>query len=724
MAAWEVGLRSLCALLLIVSGADLSRRLALHLLGPRWRRALPLRWSSIGACGMWLAAVLFQLLYPLGGFRLAPALVICVAGAWGARLVERAAVRSLRVDPLPKWKTDWRALRLVLGRLRRAPHFAWVAPLLPAAVFVVVRSLLVLPSGWDTMTYHGVRAARWVQNAGFTYEEAPGLWTFVRLFFGGAEVLFAWAALPMHSDLFIGLSTVAQWILLGLAIWACCRALEVREPHGGLLALAWLFVPTVFVEVGSGYVEIALAAGVFTGMAALLHFVHAPHLGLGCLASIAFGVGAGTKIPGVLPAAVCGVALTIAALWPAQPLSRSFRIARDAALLAPWRSVAGWALLLLLPVAPWLLFNVYETGYPLSPIPVEIAGITLGVPDPTMQWLQERGLGTIRKSFVDELPYLLKTIGDFSIRSFTPGPLVGGWLLLLPVCLPIALVRRPAQALLLAAVLAVTVAFYMMPGMSAARIFWPYSGARYLLPALVCATLLNVVAMQGRPRWLRLYSYFVVATAIFCAFRLFGYGVWDGEYVLLVTTVACLLLVGVLLRRLSESYSPRVVAGVGVVAFVLLSVGLDAARVRYRPEMVENSFHVWPSPRYYADAVKYFDDGRAHYVAATSGVWPHFDNWPTFTLHGAYFQNRFGYVPISRDGEVVHFDDRVRPEQHGDRAAWITRLRERGITEVVSFRPRSLELEWMLKSPRNFEKVAGGRDWAVFRVRELGGEGR
>jgi hypothetical protein len=46
---------------------------------------------------------------------------------------------------------------------------------------------------------------------------------------------------------------------------------------------------------------------------------------------------------------------------------------------------------------------------------------------------------------------------------------------------------------------------------------------------------------------------------------------------------------------------------------------------------------------------------------------------------------------------------------------WIAGLAERGVTEVMSFIPRSLELEWMAETPAHFERIAGGVKWGLYR---------
>ena len=83
---------------------------------------------------------------------------------------------------------------------------------------------------------------------------------------------------------------------------------------------------------------------------------------------------------------------------------------------------------------------------------------------------------------------------------------------------------------------------------------------------------------------------------------------------------------------------------------------------------------------------------------------------------GSRLQNRLQYVPISRDGEIVHYGPVDRRWPSGDRDAWLRRIEEEGITDVVSFIPPSVEQAWMELMPLRFRKVAGDERWGVFEV--------
>ncbi len=80
------------------------------------------------------------------------------------------------------------------------------------------------------------------------------------------------------------------------------------------------------------------------------------------------------------------------------------------------------------------------------------------------------------------------------------------------------------------------------------------------------------------------------------------------------------------------------------------------------------------------------------------------------------------YVPPSRDGAIHHFgrsDANADYAQSADFTSWKNRQRERGVTDVSSFRPASLELGWMESHPERFQRLAGeAGDWGFFSIVE------
>ncbi|HKU41756.1 MAG TPA: hypothetical protein VJR89_26545, partial [Polyangiales bacterium] len=301
----------------------------------RWlapQAGLPLRWSITFSAGMWISTVGFHALRELQAFQIGWALLACTA-LLGV---------SLRVGLLRALRLELRALRAFLCLLRRSRERAlWViASVFGALLFV--RGFVIPPLGWDTITYHGPRAAQWIATGRFTFEPGVGAFDFYRHFFAGGEVLSAWAMLPFHSDLLANLASFVQWIGLGLGAWAVARAIGLREPFASTSAAVLMFVPTLQLEVNSGYVEIALNGALLQGIAAALQCMRRPQLGLAIAAALSLGVAVGIKLPGAPPAAIVAGLLWLR-LLPARALDvRQKLIGLGASLCAA-----------LLPAAPW-----------------------------------------------------------------------------------------------------------------------------------------------------------------------------------------------------------------------------------------------------------------------------------------------------------------------------------------------------------------------------------
>ncbi|MET0390066.1 MAG: hypothetical protein ABW321_29110, partial [Polyangiales bacterium] len=237
-------LRALVAVWLIVCMLGASVRV-LNLLLPR--AGLPLHFSSLLAVGTWLATLGFHVLRAIGCFNIAGALVAATTVLAAAVFVDHSR-RPLR-ELLAR---ERRALGRLYELLRRGRYNVVTVTLGAFAALLMLRALLVPPLGWDTLTYHGARAALWVQSGQFTFAPGPGTYGMFRLYVGGGELLEAWSMLPFHSDLLVNFGIGVQWIAVGLAVWSLARAIGVREPFASTSGVVVMFCPTLQLEMSSG----------------------------------------------------------------------------------------------------------------------------------------------------------------------------------------------------------------------------------------------------------------------------------------------------------------------------------------------------------------------------------------------------------------------------------------------------------------------------------------
>jgi hypothetical protein len=128
---------------------------------------------------------------------------------------------------------------------------------------------------------------------------------------------------------------------------------------------------------------------------------------------------------------------------------------------------------------------------------------------------------------------------------------------------------------------------------------------------------------------------------------------------------------------------------------------------------IRDIYQIAPTPRYWAPAAARLDDvAPGAIIAVTSGPNQNGDNWFTYFFLGARLQNRLTYLSPRADGAIP-----PRGADSGDRAAWLHRLAQRGVTHVVSFTPPSLEKTWMDADPQHFQRLDGDDAWGAYLVR-------
>ncbi len=665
----------------------------------RFFRAYPVsvRWS-VAVLAAWTAATLaFHLLMALRQFNVGAALVVV------ALLVVAVHAGLLR---LPEFLREVAADVGSVLRLGSWHRHGW--RIVPAVVFgfcvvlTAAKTLLIPPLGWDALTYHATKAALWVQSGGPATLPAPGGWSCFALYPGGAESVLAWAMLPFHSDLLAPFSTALVWVSTGLVVYAGCGVLGLSRWNGLMTALFVLFVPTVHRAAGACTIEPMLAlatAGVL--LAGSLYFQSrepAPLvLGLALL-----GVMAGIKIHGLILAAF-GAAIFLAGVLGDPSAGRAH---------LKWYLAGG--LLALLAVAPWWVHTARLSGYPLSPIPVKLLGITLGQENGAVAWIGNQP--NVVSNWRTELGALAQ-IFSFSEAAPRLGPFMLLPVLLFPAGIA-AIARRNRWAAWLAVVLAAGALLgYFHPAMTAVRLRWIDSNSRFLLPLVPLAAVVAAVAFRDHPRLALLYSLTLGAATLIHAAREVFWGV-AGPLPAMMPLLALLLVVlGIAVVRLSRTAAAAVCAA-ALVPLVLLPP-LAVFRDAMRNEVYSNEkVMVWHyTLRYWSQAARLLDrPGSEVRIAVTSAPWQNHDNWMAYALLGRRFQNRLLYVPISGSGEILPFDGTENYQQGADYETWRARLLDQRVDYVMSFWPPSIERLWMQGHPDAFAEVSSGEKWGCYRV--------
>lgn len=680
-------------------------------LARRWAGSHPAtRWLATCLLACVFATLLFHGLLAVSLFRpLAAGIALAVSAAiswlvWGSP-------RELAVTMAIDYQRFLRTLRP--GHIGMV-HIALMAACVP--VFLTAgRSLAQPPVGWDSMTYHWVKAGIWVQSGGPIALSAPGGWEIYRMRLGGGELFSAWGMLPFRGDLLAGAVDVFFWALCALAVLVLGAELGLRVRHRWAALIYSVFLPALWLPVGSGYVDGAATAFSLAGLAFGVACLRSWSAGHAFLSVVSMGLACGVKIT-LAPAAVAvSSVLLLSSLIARTPPSR-----RWMQTLAPF---AWGVLLVLFLIAPWLVRNWLDVGYALG-LPVSFGGIALGADLPALQWYR---LGR------EIAPYELATELDVLSTLFgwpnQPGPHLS--LLSLPLVLlaPVGLValanRRASLgkvSVLVSCFLLALVGVLYSPTFSVVRILWKSSSSRFLLPAILVGILVAFIALptRGRSRD-ALAAYLLVGAGIHVYFMtLPGVSPLGFRATLLVAgglfVIALLLHLGIS-RRTSAGW----IALAGALSMCLVT-GLAVFRTpERRVDLLASSGHLHAFTKYWIEAPRHLDDaGSSHRIAVTAGALRNADHWFVYYLLGDRLQNELLYVPISNDGAIVPFGpDEDRRTRLGDYPSWHDRLLRERASHVMSFAPASVELGWMDRRPEAFSRVTGVDGlWGLYRLTE------
>ena len=274
----------------------------------------------------------------------------CLSGSRGTRswFTPADALAALRRDPLA-------AIVLVAGTGLAAAH--------------VGSGVLAPPHKPDDLSYHYVFPVEWALEGGIVPKMIA--------FGNGAssyhpksmELVWAWTFLPLGKLVAVPLAQGA--LLLGLALtpFARLRRDGVSRGAAALTMIPVLLSPALLLQVGGGSTDLAAAFFLASALAAIRD--RASGVGPSATRDLVTAVGLliGTKSFGLLT----GLAIVLPAGLVALLLTRH---ARGELRLRPVSLLAGLAVLFVLG-GHWYARNLLETGNPLFPLRVDVAGIPL-----------------------------------------------------------------------------------------------------------------------------------------------------------------------------------------------------------------------------------------------------------------------------------------------------------------------------------------------------------
>jgi hypothetical protein len=205
----------------------------------------------------------------------------------------------------------WAPIRALGGRfadrVRESPILSLIAG--HAVLAEGLRGLVRPPLSWDSIMYHLLITATWLQERRI----APVFGMHPTYFYGfnpsnGSVWLWWWMA-PSHSELYANLAFFPHTALLALAAGGVARELGARR-HWPYASFLVLLIPTVIRFTATQYVDIFLASAFAAAAFFVLHWLRAPRWSDAVLAGAGLGIAAGAKVLGI-PYALALAGMTV-----------------------------------------------------------------------------------------------------------------------------------------------------------------------------------------------------------------------------------------------------------------------------------------------------------------------------------------------------------------------------------------------------------------------------
>jgi len=206
------------------------------------------------------------------------------------------------------WEPARHLGRRAWERLRTHPALSLLT--LHAVGSEALRGLLRPPLSWDSLMYHLLLSATWLQR----HDLAPVFGAYPVNDYGyvpaNGSIWFWWWMAPSHSELYVNLASLAHWALLGLAVGGVARQLGARR-HWPLASFLVLLTPVVVRFAATQYVDVFVAATLLAGAFFALRWMERPRLADAALAGAGCGLACGAKLLGVPYAAALAAAAVL-----------------------------------------------------------------------------------------------------------------------------------------------------------------------------------------------------------------------------------------------------------------------------------------------------------------------------------------------------------------------------------------------------------------------------
>ncbi|HYI38049.1 MAG TPA: glycosyltransferase family 39 protein [Thermoleophilaceae bacterium] len=327
------------------------------------------------------------------------------------------------------------------------------------------------------------------------------------------DLLFLGTILPFDSDAYIRAAGLPFAAVAGVAVYALARELRATRSGSALMAATVVALPVFQISAFEGAkADVPALAMMGAGLVFLARQLREYRTSELLLAGLALGFAFGSKWWAVWSVAVVVVVWAAVALWRA-PDRRAIAL-----------RVAGVGGLIALAGGIWLLRNLIESGSPVYPSPVRLAGLTIF--DAPRDFVRECGGYTIL-GYVDD-PRVIRELIYPAWRAGYAGPglvLLVGWL-----AATVFLVRdvrgrvqdglRPVIVFLAVSAPLLALVYMAAPYSAIGAEYQPFAEAnlRWLMGAALPAAALTAWALTRLPR-VRPVAEVVIVVALFDALR-------------------------------------------------------------------------------------------------------------------------------------------------------------------------------------------------------------
>lgn len=623
-----------------------------------------------------------------------------------------AGIGAIALPGAPSLGADLARIRQALRAFARGPGAALLAAACLALGLAVRRGLAIPPLGWDSLTYHLVFAAHYVQSGSLSPIRGPFVMDHYAFFPKNGEILAAWLMLPFHGDLLVGVLNVGLLIAGAIATFALARETGAGLSDAALTAALICLSPFVLAFATTQNVDTLVFVALVSGALFVLRFWLRGAPADATLALMALGLAAGTKFTALALVGILGIALCVAATRYLAAGAHG----RHMALALSFGAVLAASVGSLQYVR-----NALELGNPIYPLELRIAGHEVLRGSPYTEAMAAEKGASGRSA---DLAQIQKTF-DYYPDWRTPTSAGPKFLLLIPLAL-LATFRAPASSRGALRLLVVSAGFAMVaayaPGEgfpALSRRFWPGSAPRFLIAPLALFTVVALAFVRG----------LAPARAGVLRGILLAFAFWDlleadettpAAFALLTGGFAAAVSVAVALlpeRAWTQWRRTRVAAPLLLVLGVCSAlVLLERHRSSTRWHHYAQSTDVHAIPQEFVDGWRLLDNPSApHRIALVAG-WEHVgQNWFTYPLLGRYLQNTVVYVPLHPDDEPSTRRQVLRVG--GRYEDWLGALRVRGVERVFVQAPWPVEDGWMAVHPESFAVVAGGPLWRIYEAR-------